>query len=61
MAIATALGLGGGLALFYTRDSAAEPAIDERWRMAPADAAEDADRQRPLVRKRAIRLVAGRA
>jgi ABC-type dipeptide/oligopeptide/nickel transport system permease component len=28
MAIATALGLGGGLALFYTRDSAAEPAID---------------------------------
>src|SRR5262245_50704226 len=28
MAIATALGLGGGLALFYARNSAAEPAID---------------------------------
>src|SRR5262249_20553355 len=28
MAIATALGLGGGLALFYARDTAAEPAID---------------------------------
>jgi ABC-type dipeptide/oligopeptide/nickel transport system permease component len=28
MAIATALGLGGGLALFYARDTTAEPAID---------------------------------